>query len=399
MDLEFDESGLLKPGTFTVKLDNFLSTFCKNDAPADANRIPRSHFHKPFQDIHEWAEAMGATSLVIGGSFVSHKPHPNDIDILIFFAKSELIPKSSEVHDINGVRLDIQMLAEDQPDIQSAFLELLSVTRSGITHGLVQIKLHFNAMIHETPDERSKDFEVVKAAYLGRHIQLQAAKGVVIPIHGIRTHADWMPHLSLLASASGWAVAPYIYGYKGVTLLRNESEKRAIIEGFREWISTVKENFDGPISIIAHSFGSYIIGRYLIEANDISVDFDAIILCGSILNKDYDWGSYLAAAKVGKVLNVISEKDEWVKFLPEGGVKLIAEDKLLGKAGCEGFNCQDERMTQIKSALLTHNNVIKTDIINGQWLPFLKLAHGSQRRSMYDKIRREHASLANQPSK
>lgn len=388
MDLEFDESGLLKPGTFTIGIKDFLRNFCNDpgilDRPFRTTGMSRSHFHEPFESIYKWAAKMGATSLVVGGSFVSLQQFPNDLDILVFFAKSELIPKTSEVHNISGARLDIQMLAEDQPDIKSAFLELLSVTRSGTKHGLVQIKYHISAMAHQAPDKRSKDFEVVKAAYLGRNIQLQAAKGVVIPIHGIRTYADWMPHLSLLASASGWAIAPYIYGYKEVTVLRNEKEKRAIIEGFRDWISIIKQNFDGPISIIAHSFGSYIIGRYLIEAKDITANFDAVILCGSILNKNYNWATYFATAKIGYVLNIISEEDEWVKFLPEGGVKFIAEDKLLGKAGCDGFNYQGKRMIQIRSTLLTHNNIIKTDIINGQWLPFLKLAHGSQRRFKYN---------------
>ncbi|MGK9417382.1 alpha/beta hydrolase [Pseudomonas cedrina] len=395
MALKFDKDGLLTPGTFTVEPGEFLSVFC-TDRTTDSCIVLRNKFYKPFLDITEWAEDMGATSLVIGGSFVSQKPSPNDLDILVFFSTSNMIPKPSEVYDVDGVRLDIQMLAEDQEYIKSAFLELLSTTRQGVKHGLIQIKLHSSAMVHLAPEDRSKDFEVVKAAYLGRHIQLQAAKGVIIPIHGILTHADWMPHLTLLASASGWAVAPYVYGYKNVTLLSNSAEKRRIVEGFRDWISIVKDNYDGPISIVAHSFGTYIIGRYLTDAGDISEKFDAIILCGSILSKNFSWGTYLTSAKVGKVLNVISENDEWVKFLPEGGVRLLASDVFFGKAGCEGFNYQDERLMQIKSALLRHNNVFKTDIIKGLWLPFLKLAHGSQYRAMHEKITREHATLKQQ---
>jgi pimeloyl-ACP methyl ester carboxylesterase len=393
--LEFDEDGLLNPGTFTVEVGEFLSTFCRNNT-VDSRGVLRSNFYKPFLDINEWAEAMGATSLVVGGSFVSRKLSPNDLDILVFFPTSDMIPKPSEVYDVDGVRLDIQMLAEDQDYIKSAFLELLSTTRRGVKHGLIQIKLHSSAMVHLAPEERSKDFEVVKAAYLGRHIQLQAAKGVIIPIHGIRTHADWMPHLTLLASASGWAVAPYVYGYKDVTLLSNSTEKRRIVEGFRDWLSTIKDNYDGPISIVAHSFGTYIIGRYLAEAGDLSEEFDALILCGSVLPRDFSWGTHLTSAKVGQILNVISENDEWVKFLPEGGVKLLASDVFFGKAGCEGFSYQGERLTQVKSALLRHNNVIKTDIIKGQWLPFLKLAHGSQYRAMYEKNAREQAVLKQQ---
>lgn len=391
MTFEFDDDGLLKPGTYTADLQGFLDVFCCDELLGSSSNSIRSNFHMALRNIYDWAQSKGATSLVFGGSFVSRKPCPNDIDVLIFFADSAMIPKTSKVYEIDGVMLDIQMLAEDQPDIKSAFLDLLSLTRSGIRHGLVQIKFHQTAVLHEVAKKRSKHFEVVKAAYIGRHIQLQESKGLVIPIHGIQTHADWMPHLTLLASASGWAVAPYVYGYKSINVLRNESEKSAIVEGFRDWIATVKANFDGPISIIAHSFGTYIFARYLQEAKELAVDFDAVIFCGSILNKNYDWKSYLDGAKVGKVLNIVSEEDEWVRFMPEGGVRFIAQDSLFGKAGCEGFSCDNDRITQIRSSLLTHNNVIKSDIINGQWLPFLKLAHGSQERYRFERLRSNYS--------
>jgi pimeloyl-ACP methyl ester carboxylesterase len=310
------------------------------------------------------------------------------MDIVIFFAKSDQIPKSSERYDVNGVMLDVQLLSEDQPSIVAAYLELLATTRNKAPHGLIQIKFHSIVQTFHRPDESSPDLEIVKVAYLGRRwSQQQRPKGVVVPIHGIRTNAEgWLPHLCLSASTSGWAVAPYVYGYREVSILAVEKQKSEVVEGFRDWLIEVRRQYPGPISVIAHSFGTYVIGRYLKEANDISQKFDAVILCGSVLNTGYDWAAPLDQAVVGRVLNTISVRDEWVRFLPDGGVPLLAKDDLLGEAGCVGFSTTHSRLQQIKSSLLKHNNVFKDDVIVGEWLPFLELSKGSQGRRAEEKL-------------
>jgi pimeloyl-ACP methyl ester carboxylesterase len=42
------------------------------------------------------------------------------------------------------------------------------------------------------------------------------------------------------------------------------------------------------ISIIAHSFGTYIIVRYLLGFDDPLVQFDTVILCGAIIDHKLD---------------------------------------------------------------------------------------------------------------
>ena len=376
-----DADGLLTDKTHIFTKEKFLDLFCSAGLPAEQQGLPRSHFNKPFFDIYEWAQENGATSIIIGGSFVSSKLAPSDIDLLIFFKNSSDVPKSIESFYVDGVLLDIQLLAEDEPDIKAAFLELLSTTRSGIRHGIAQISLNTKVIVHRSPTERSDAFEIVKAAYLGRkHIQIHSPKGLIIPIHGIQTHADWISNITLLASTSGWAVAPFYYGYQGVTVLGNDKEKDRIVQMLREWISSVKLHWDGPISIIAHSFGTYITAKYLLVAKDLIPDIDAIIFCGSIVNANFDWDSIFDRVAVGSVLNTISEMDEWVKFMPEGGVPLLAKDALFGQGGYTGFASRHANLKQISSKLLSHNNIFKPDVILGQWLPFLRLARGSHYR-------------------
>lgn len=388
-ELKFEE-GLLVPGTHVISEEEFLQVFC-----SDTNRKigrygdgARSDFYKPFQDIVEWAREAGAASVVVGGSFVSKKDAPSDMDVVILFARADQIPKSNERYNINGVMLDVQLLALEQKTIVAAYLELLATTRADTPHGLVQIKFHSTVSTVFRPNASSPDLEIVKVAYLGRHwSNAQQTKGVIVPIHGIRTHAEgWLPHLCLSATTSGWAIAPYIYGYRDLSILTSTKERTQVVEGFRDWLIDIRRKHEGPISVIAHSFGTYVIGRYLMQAGDISHPLDAVILCGSILTRGYDWRKPLDEAVVGHVLNTVSEKDEWVKFMPDGGIPLLAGDDIYGDAGWAGFNASHPRLKQIRSALLTHNNVFKDDVVVGEWLPFLELAKGSQYRRSYERF-------------
>jgi pimeloyl-ACP methyl ester carboxylesterase len=386
-NLEFDGDGLLLPGTHVISEELFLKEFCSQGPGKDSDIAPRSQFYKPFLDICEWARDAGATSMVVGGSFISQKPNPRDIDLLIIFASSAEIPKSLESFYVDGVRLDIQLLAEDQSEILQAFLTLLATSRQKMPHGLVQIKFYGRAATYFRPEGTPEYFEIVKTAYLGRkYAELRSVKGVIIPIHGIRTTADWLPQFTLLASTSGWAVAPYVYGNRGATIMINESEKKEVVEGFRDWVDFVRNIYEGPISIVAHSFGTYIFTRYIRDAGDLNKPFDSVIFCGSVVSRDFDWSSYLDKCIIGNVLNTISASDEWVKFMPEGGVPILASDKLFGKAGVDGFSSPHKDLTQVKSALLQHNNIFKRDVIRGLWLPFLEVSRGAVHRRGYEQL-------------
>jgi len=381
----FDNDGLLIPGTHLFTKTELLELFCTSSDAEEGDGVPRHRFNKPFYDICEWAEDAGATSIVIGGSFVSRKAFPSDLDLLIFFANSAQIPKSLESFYVDGVSLDIQLLSEDEPEIKAAFLELLATTRAGITHGLVQIKFNSQVATHLRPEKRSVAFDIVKTAYLGRKVaNLREVAGLVVPIHGIRTHAAWIPHVSLLASTSGWAVAPYYYGYQDVSILRDKKQKTLAVQGLRDWLSNLRPHWDRPISIIAHSFGTYLVARYLQEAKDLTAPIDSIIFCGSMVKGDYDWVSLLDSGKVGRVLNTVSEEDEWIRMMPEGGLWWLAEDELFGKAGWAGFSRKHTRLTEIRSSLLNHNNMFKFDVILGQWIPFMKLARGTHFKVNFD---------------
>ena len=105
IEITFDKDGFLAEGTHVLSRKQFLDEFCLTGTPAEQAGLPRHLFHKPFEDICEWAEDAGATSIVVGGSFVTKKPCPADLDLLIFFATSSEVPKSLESFYVDGVQL------------------------------------------------------------------------------------------------------------------------------------------------------------------------------------------------------------------------------------------------------------------------------------------------------
>ncbi|MYM86930.1 hypothetical protein GTP91_06985 [Rugamonas sp. FT82W] len=374
--LHFDSDGNLSPGTHEITKELFLETFCFLEEGANIFSGVRHRFQQAFSDMCNWADRNDATSIVVGGSFVTDKPYPNDIDVIVFFKQAKDIPRNIELLEYDGVRCDIQVLSEDQPQICEAFVKVLATSRRDTPRGVVQIKFDSQVKTHHTPHHKNELFDVALASYQGRKItSLRQLKGVVVPIHGILSDAEWVPHMSLILSTSGWAVAPYVYGKRMPTLLSNSSDRARVVEGFRDWLTTIRSNFDGPISILAHSFGTYVIAKYLSEAGDLTSKFDSIILCGSILSKEFDWSLYLEK-NIGRVLNTVSEEDQWVKYMPEGG-RVLVSDPLYGDAGREGFNCSHPNFSQVRSKLLQHSNIFKDDVIRGLWLPFLDLAKGS----------------------
>lgn len=339
----------------------FLAEFCLKGEDHDA----RWAFAEPFERICEWAEDAGATSIVIGGSFVTGKTKPNDIDLLVFFKDSASIRKCSESMFIKEVRLDIQLLAEDQAELTQAFLYLLGRTKSGQAANPVQIKLHPDQTSLRVPTAAPILYEQVRDTYEGRvQIHVHRSKGLIIPIHGINTNATWLQYFSLMATNSGWGFAPFVYGREWLTTLVNPLRRGALVQEFRTWLNEVRAVHDGPVCIFAHSLGSYLFARYLASMGDLNERFCGVIFAGSIVRTDFDWKSHLDSERVTAVLNTYSANDSWVSKMPRCG--------LYGRAGANGFQQGHPRLQQVRVDLLSHTNMFYRDLIKSTWMPFFE---------------------------
>ncbi|WP_277759188.1 hypothetical protein [Pseudomonas sp. A34-9] len=371
---DFNSAGYVADQTHQMGLEEFIGVFCAPEDEASKSGGARLGYKPALQSLYKWAYDAGAASLIIGGSFITKKPDPADLDVLVTFKGKNGIPPIPRLKLADKVVLDIQFLAEDEPELLQAYIQLLATDRRGIRRGIVQIKLDPAVVEHKRDDVASPMLEAALLSYTHRHvIQDFSYSKLVIPIHGIRSNADWVPKFTFLASTQGWCVAPFVYGYEEADILTKKKAQDEVLENFRLWLAEIRKTYKGSISIVAHSFGSFIVGRYLQEAKDLQESFGGIVLTGSILHSDYDWGSVFSNESVSMVLNTKAPQDGAVKYMPEFKVPFI-KDERMGQAAIRGFAQKHPRLIERTSDLLKHSNMFHDDVIMGVWLPFLNLA-------------------------
>ncbi len=361
------QDGFLPKGMHSCSGDEFINRFCNiNDY--------RKKFIQSIEDIFDFAKERNAKYIFIGGSFITGKEEPSDFDVVIVFGKSEHIPRQTERILIDGNKVDIMFCSEDKPDIVHSFIRLFTSDMYDRELGLVQVNINNNISEWEIHDdiesEYDETYEIVKRMYTHRKIvNLNEPEGILVTIHGLLSHGDWNNNLMPIASSQGWIVAPFYYGYTLPDILMNEGKRKEVIEQFREWILNIQETYNGRISVIAHSFGTYILASYINGFKEAPpVTFNSIILTGSIVNTNFDWNE-CRGNKVSRIRNEIAPNDQWVKWMPEK--KWLPLDKLFGKSGTDGFINDSEILAQFTNNIFDHNNVIKKDVITQMWMPYL----------------------------
>jgi hypothetical protein len=192
---------------------------------------------------------------------------------------------------------------------------------------------------------------------------------VICPLHGIRTLAVWQKGLSDLASTQGWACRLDRWSYGRFSMLAF----------FTPWTREAKLNwlrrqYDAEIhdrrlmieqgqtpSVVAHSFGTYILGYTLLRFDFIR--FNKVILCGSILPRDFPWDRLIERGQVQAVRNEYGVRDPWVK-------RVCCFVRGTGPSGASGFTCKHDRLEQ-EEFEYDHGDYFGTDHMEDRWLPFL----------------------------
>ena len=369
---DFTELGVLPNGKHTCNGHEFIERFCIGK---------RADYTKTVTDIFDFARDRNARYVFVGGSFVSGVKEPSDIDVVIVMREQSHIPSKGERLIVGGQKADIMFCSEDDPKMVDAFIALFSRGRFGRETGLIEVDLLSTNnpwVIRHMPNEY--ELEIVKKVYSQRDIiDLGASEGVLVTVHGLLSTGAWNGEVLPVFSDAGWTVAPYYYGIEKPDILFNAKKRKGAVEKFREWIHSIYELYckgnNRRISVIAHSFGTYIVGAYLkgFEGKP-PVKFESIILTGSILNENYDWSYLDTSSHIGSVRNEIAPNDQWVKWMPDSD--WLPKDPLFGQAGVGGFNSTSEYLDQNSCAIYDHNNVIKRDVALQYWLPYLKANKG-----------------------
>jgi hypothetical protein len=385
---DFTSEGKLPAGIHICSGEEFINRFCSTEL--------RNNFEKPISDILDYAKERGAVEIFIGGSFITANKNPKDLDCVIVYNEDRYIPNNTEEVCIKGLKFDILFASLESPNLIDSYIKLFSTCRYGSKDvGVIQIDLYSKNKtweIRHYPDDA--DFEIIKRVYNDRSlIDLKEKKGILVSIHGLLSRAEWNTEIAPIASSQDWIFAPYTYNTNKPDLLFRPGKRFDVLEDFREWIYGLQDRFEGDISIIAHSFGTYIIGAYL-EGFGVDecppVSFNTIILTGSILTENFDWEKYRGLS-VGSVYNTIAPNDEFVKYMPETELKrFIGMSNTFGQAGINGFKNESPMLTQNSFEIFSHTNTIKRDIIEQKWMPFLNANRYSLRNEMGEYFKRKY---------
>ena len=193
-------------------------------------------------------------------------------------------------------------------------------------------------------------------------------KHTLISLHGIRTRGAWQKQLqaSCDRADAGIQHRPFDFGFFGtIQLIVPALRDRKIAWFLNEYTTLIKteKNEETPPSIIAHSFGTYVIACAMEKHPEIR--FQRVILCGSIIRRDYDWSTRFKIGQVEGVLNDYGRKDLWVR---------IAECVIdaAGSSGYRGFeDTAGERVVERQHKAWRHSDYFYPLNYDRNWIPFI----------------------------
>jgi hypothetical protein len=211
-------------------------------------------------------------------------------------------------------------------------------------------------------------------------------ENVVILIHGIKTHAVWQERLAQkLITEAGIEVFPIGYGFLDALSFWCPffTRKEPINRVLREFRAIRRTYPNANISVVAHSFGTYIMSEILNEETDVEIH--RLQLCGSIISLKYRWDKVVSRITGKLVVNDAGTKDYWPVMAslmswgygPSGvfGFKTTSVKDRYHDCGHSDF-FSDEHMTKYWIPLLLDGQVVLSDWTHsrpspGIWISFL----------------------------
>jgi hypothetical protein len=195
------------------------------------------------------------------------------------------------------------------------------------------------------------------------------AERILISIHGVETEGLWQDKIDPSFEAiDGFAYKKYRYGkfpfWEAVRSKAREEE----IQKFAAFYDVLLATEPKSISIIAHSFGTYLAGACL--SRFPTYHFDAMVLCGSILEQEYDWPALFRSGRVKRVLNEVAG-DDWVVNLFRNAA-LHSQIPHSGPSGVDGFHRKPSEFTERKYPEFKHSDAfVLVEHCNRFWRPFI----------------------------
>lgn len=209
-------------------------------------------------------------------------------------------------------------------------------------------------------DPRERD--IAQAGLLvGANYHGEPQQQVVVLVHGIRTHAEWQEKLRDRLDLDGIRAIPIGYGYLDVfrfliPVFTRNTPRRRLERELRSIASESRSNV--RISVVAHSFGTYLLSKILDDSTDIKLA--RVVLCGSIIPTGYRWDK--VKSRVDSVVNEVGTSDFWPLI-----AKLVTWG--YGESGTTGFKTSFVHDRYHQGG---HSDFFSIEYMEKFWLPFIK---------------------------
>src|ERR1700724_308558 len=141
----------------------------------------------------------------------------------------------------------------------------------------------------------------------GFDMPVDQRKEILITVHGIRTFGQWQNRLKALVQKENPAVIveAYGYGYFAAPAFVFPPFRWFQVRTFRRHLrNLLRQHGDVSVSIVAHSFGTYIVARGLrgLKTDEIP-KVRNLILSGSVLKSNFNWSALFQTGRVQRVVN------------------------------------------------------------------------------------------------
>ena len=194
----------------------------------------------------------------------------------------------------------------------------------------------------------------------------------VLALHGMNTTGAWQEEFAWLISKTyGYSVPVAVYKYGvvrpgAILRFRQHALMCQLIKRIKRLSrETDKVGFGGRPDVIAHSFGTWLLGHAL--QSDPCLRVGRVILAGCILRPDFDWKTLINRGQVEAVLCHYGTKDFWARV----AYYLIPDS---GPSGRRGFNDQNS-VIHVAAQNFRHSDFFNENLMPEQfnkiWQPFL----------------------------
>ena len=193
----------------------------------------------------------------------------------------------------------------------------------------------------------------------------------VFMIHGIRTAGDWMDEVGRILRDADLSVNPVAVGYGFIDVVSfllpvRWIRNRLIDRIGRELVRSRDLGTTKKLSIVAHSFGTFLVANAL--KRNPTVKVDCVVLCGSVVPNDFNW-SQLDAQLTDidyrypgfRILNDCGWRDIWPVF-----AQTITWG--FGSSGRYGF-----QSGSVKDRFhnLAHSDFFSNEFVKEFWVPVI----------------------------